>query len=412
MQNTSQIKFQCGDGIFLRKDNGEEYLDAVSGTFNLSLGYNHPYISENLKKQIDQVIHMSSTFTGPYGDECLNEILTHAPENINSGWMRDITGSTANECAIRIAQKFTSKSDIISLYLSHHGQTMFTSSISGNSFRRKSFPNSANSHNIRTPAPYCFRCPFKSTYPKCGFLCIEAIDDAIKYSSNDSIAGLIIEPILGNGGNIIPPKGYFERLRKLCDEHNIILIADEVQTGVGRTGYMFASEIFDIKPNIITLAKGLGGIGIPVASVLLESKLNILEKHEHSFTSGGNMLALVAAKSTIEVVSSPGFLEEVRYNGQLLGNLLSDLRIKHKTIGDVRGIGLMWGLEIVDDDGNPDVEKTNHIIEHAYFKENLILRGSRYGFGNVIKVRPALITKPEEIIEIVKRLSNVFDDIK
>lgn len=341
MLKTKDEKFLYGRGIYLLRDDGKEFLGAVSGTFNLSLGYNHPYIIEKVKKQINKVIHMSSIFTKTFADEFLNEILRHAPENIDSGLMRDVTGSTANECAIKIAQKYTNSGDVISLYLSHHGQTVFTTAISGNSFRRKSFPNGSNCHNIKIASPYCYRCPFKATYPECGFLCIEAINDIIEYSSNGSIACLIIEPVLGNGGNIIPPPGYFERLRKLCNEHNIILIADEVQTGIGRTGYMFASEAFNIQPNIITLAKGLGGIGIPVAAVLFESRLNILENYEHSFTSGGNMLALVAAKSTIEIVSSSNFLDEVKHKGLLLGSLLHELQQKHKCIGDVRGIGLM-----------------------------------------------------------------------
>lgn len=403
--------FKYGKGIKLITEEGDEYLDAASGTFNLALGYNHPYVVDKIKQQVDELTHMSSSFTEPYVTEVLDKLIDLAPDGIDSGWMRDITGSTANECAVKIAQKATGATDVISLFFSHHGQTQFATGISGNAFRRRKFTNSNVGNGIHIPAPYCYRCHYKAKYPDCGFLCVEAINDHIEYASSGSVAAMIIEPILGNGGNIIPPEGYFQRLRKLCDEHNMVLIADEVQTGIGRTGYMFASELFDIKPNIITLAKGLGGIGVPVAAVLMESDLQVLEKHEHSFTSGSNMLSLTAANSTLDVVSDPVLLADVRRKGVILGDMLNRLSQKYKCIGDVRGIGLMWGIEIVDKNGEPDSKKTNAIIDLAFKNHKLILRGSRYGFGNVVKVRPALIVSDDEMAEIVEKLDQVLASV-
>ncbi|MGN9170479.1 MULTISPECIES: aspartate aminotransferase family protein [Paenibacillus] len=401
-------RFRYGKGITLIDDSGKEYLDGVSGTFNLSLGYNHPHVVSKVQEQVANLAHMSSSFTEPYVEEVLDHLIQYAPNGIDAGWMRDITGSTANECAVKLAQKYTGATDIISLHLSHHGQTQFATGISGNAFRRKNFPNSTAAYSLHVPAPYCYRCPFNSSPDKCGHHCIEAISDAIEYASSGSVACMIIEPILGNGGNIIPPAGYFKRLRQLCDEHGMILIADEVQTGIGRTGYMFASELFDIQPDIITLAKGLGGIGVPVAAVLMQSRLDVLEKHEHSFTSGSNLISVTAAKSTLEVVSEPGFLEAVRSKGNLLGSLLTEIADKHDCIGEARGVGLMWGLEIVDEDDGPDAVKSNGIIDRAFEEQQLILRGSRYGYGNVVKVRPSLTATEDEIVEIVKRLDTVL----
>ncbi|WP_405152925.1 aspartate aminotransferase family protein [Paenibacillus sp. FSL K6-0108] len=411
MQTLTKNRFRIGQGIKLIDDAGVEYLDGVSGTFNLSLGYNHPHVVSKIQEQVGNLTHMSSSFTEPYVDEVLDHLIEYAPNDINAGWMRDITGSTANECATKIAQKYTQSTDIISLYLSHHGQTQFATGISGNAFRRKRFPNSAVANSVHVPAPYCYRCPFKSSSGDCGYQCVEAISDAIEYASSGSVACMIIEPILGNGGNIIPPAGYFKRLRKLCDEYNIILIADEVQTGIGRTGYMFASELFDIQPDMITLAKGLGGIGVPVAAVLMQSRLDVLEKHEHSFTSGSNLISVTAAKSTLEVVSEPGFLDDVKRKGEILGGLLQDLAMKYPSIGEARGVGLMWGLEMVGDNNEPDTDKTNAIIDRAFTDEHLILRGSRYGFGNVVKVRPSLTTTEDELVEIVERLDSVLANV-
>lgn len=222
---------------------------------------------------------------------------------------------------------------------------------------------------------------------------------------------MIIEPILGNGGNIIPPDGYFKKVREICDELDITLIADEVQTGIGRTGHMFASEHYDIKPDIITLAKGLGGIGIPAAAILYKKEYAVLEKFEHSYTSGGNLLSLTASQKTMEVVSRPGFLENVQVSGKILGDFLYKLKENYPVIGDVRGIGYMWGLEIVDKDGAPDVDLANKIVDVALSDHKMILRGSRYGFGNVVKVRPALTATQDDIEEIYFRLNKIFSQL-
>lgn len=398
-------RFVEGRGLRLIDEAGTEYLDAVSGTFNLPLGYDHPRVVAATVEQLHRCAHMSSSFSRPYADELLVGLLAEAPPNIDAGWVRDLTGSTANECAVKVAQKSTGQRDVVSLHLSHHGQTVFTTTLSGQSFRRGSFPVLATSPGPKVPAPYCYRCPYGQTYPGCGLLCAEAVHDAVRYESSGSVACMIVEPVLGNGGNIVPPPGYFEALGAICEETGMLLIADEVQTGIGRTGQMFACETLDVPAHLITLAKGLGGIGVPAAAVLMESRLDVLEQFEHSFTSGGNMLALAASKATLEVVGEPGFLEGVRRRGELLGGLLRDLATRHPAIGDVRGVGMMWGLEIVDGDGGPDVEMTRRIIHAAESCHRLVLRGSSYGFGNVVKVRPALIASEDDLVEIVDLLS-------
>lgn len=407
---STNVHFTKGKGIRLYTAQDEEYIDAVSGTFNIALGYSHPELVDALKTQVEDLIHVSSSFTSDLAQSVLDGILDHAPAHINDGWMRDIIGSTANEGAVKIANKYNGKNEVISLSMSHHGQTLFATNISGNAFRRKSFANTLSTNNTIVPAPYCYRCPFSAKgVPDCGFMCTEAIYDYVQYGSSGHVSCIILEPILGNGGNIVPPEGYFQRIKKICEELDLVLIADEVQTGIGRTGYMFASEHYDIQPDIITLAKGLGGIGIPAAAILYRSELNVLEKFEHSYTSGGNLLSLKATQKTMEVVSREGFLENVRNNGKVLGDLLNKLKENYgHIIGDVRGIGYMWGLEIIDKEGAPDVPLTNRIIDTALDEQKMILRGSRYGFGNVVKVRPALTATLDDIEEIYSRLDRLF----
>jgi 4-aminobutyrate aminotransferase len=405
-------QFIRGEGIHLIRDDGAVFVDAASGTFNLPLGYNHPEIVEAVVEQVRRYSHLSSTIRTDRGPNALDELIEQAPSNIQAGWFRDLTGSTANECAVKIAQKSSGKTDILSLFLSHHGQTQFTTAISGNSFRRKQFPDALSPHSIKMPAPYCHRCFFNATPSSCGMMCVEKIGDFLEHASSGSVACMIVEPILGNGGNIVPPPGYFQAISKLCAENDILMIADEVQTGMGRTGHLFASEAFDWKPNIITLAKGLGGIGIPVAAVLYEARLDVLDSHDHSFTSGANPVALAAMTATLKVLRSGEVLADVRRNGVKLGALLGALKEKHRSIGDVRGLGYMWGLEIDKPDGSPDVSRTEAIIKAAAASHNLILRGSRYGFGNVVKVRPPLIATEGDLETIVTRLSRAITDVE
>ena len=396
-----------GKGLWLETNEGNRLLDAVSGTFNLPLGYNHDFVVQAVKDQVERCSHLSSNFAANYSSVLIDRLVSLAPPEIDSGWCRDVTGSTAVEFAVKIAQKRTGATDVISLFRSHHGQTHFTTSISGSAKRRRGFPGAMSGFSVKVPEPYCYRCFYRETYPQCNFLCVDRIREFIRHSSSGSVACLLIEPILGNGGNILPPPGYCNSLRQLCTDEGIVLIADEVQTGVGRAGYMFASEALELDPDVIVLSKGLGGIGLPIAAVLMKAELNVLEKFQHSFTSGANLLGIVAANATLEILSE-SFLEAVRRKGRCLGTLLNELQAEYSVIGDVRGMGMMWGLEIVASDGAPDSELANTIVDIAESNFQLILRSSEYGEGNVVKVRPALIATEEELREIVRRLSQTL----
>jgi 4-aminobutyrate aminotransferase len=400
-----------GRGLRLSGSDGETYLDAVSGTFNLPLGYDHPAVVRSVHAQLDRLAHVSSHFATEAVDSLKRKLLAHAPPGIDAVWLRDITGSTAVEGAIKIAQKFTGKTDVISLFHSHHGQTAYATAISGNAFRRANQPESVSAHSIKVPAPYCHRCFYAAQHPGCGLPCVNRIEDFIEYASSGRVAAVIIEPIQGNGGNIVPPPGYFDALRALCDRHGILLIVDEVQTGIGRTGRMYASETFGIRPDIMVVAKGLGGIGIPVGAILMRSALSVLESHEHSFTSGANLVALAAAEATLDVVSAPGFLDNVRRKSVLLRRCLESIGEDSSLVCDVRGAGFMWGLEIVDRTGAPSAAVTERIIDVALKRHRLILRNSRYGRGNVLKVRPALIATEADLIDIAERLRAAIAEV-
>jgi 4-aminobutyrate aminotransferase-like enzyme len=404
---TKKPNFVDASGIRLITDEGKVYLDGVSGTFNLALGYNHPRVVRAIQSQVAKFSHISSSLKHDHVELLKQKLIEYAPKEITTGWFRDITGSTANECAIKIAQKYTRKTDVISFFMSHHGQTNMMTAFSGNAFRRKNFPEAVSPHSIKIPGPY----HYQYANMKSADNGLSQIDQFIQYASSGNVACIILEPIMGNGGNIMPPPHYFQNISKYCKENNILIIADEVQTGIGRTGHMYASEVLGLEPDLIVLGKGLGGIGIPVAAVLMKNQYDILESFEHSFTSGANMLSIIAAITTLDVIKEEKLLENVQKNEGHLKESLEILQKKYPQICDVRGMGYMWGIEFRDSKGNEDSEIVNKIIDYAFKNHQLILRGSRYGFGNVLKVRPALIANSVDINEIIFKLDQSLEGV-
>ncbi|RCX09080.1 4-aminobutyrate aminotransferase [Anaerobacterium chartisolvens] len=407
--SVEDVVMEKGKGIYLYDSDGKEYIDCAAATFNLILGYSNEEVIESVKAQMDDLIHVTSSYQTKPINDVVEKLVKLSPENLTKVHLKVSGGSVANEGAIKIAMHHTGKRDVISLFRSHLGQTMMMMNLSGNAFRRQPFPSTCCG-GLHVPDPYCYRCFYNQKPETCGMLCVERINDFIEYSSSGQVACIIVEPISGNGGNIVPPPGYFKALEKLCKEKEIILIFDEIQTGLGRTGEMFAADYFDIKPNIMTLAKGLGGTGFQVAAILTEERLGGLDGHHHSFTFGANIMAAAAASKTLDIVSRDGFLQNIRECGDYIMRRLELIKGKHAFIGDVRGVGLMIGIEVVDSDGEPDVALTNKIAKRA-MEFGLILRTSRYGYGNVFKIRPPLNIKKDECEELCDRLEKLLSEI-
>ncbi|MFF8998195.1 aspartate aminotransferase family protein [Streptomyces achromogenes] len=395
-----------GDGIYLYDTEGRAYIDCASGTFNLSLGYSHPEVVKAMREQADLLIHATSAFQTQPVNDLVRKLVDVSPPGLTRVHLKVSGGSTANEGAVKMAQARTGRRDVITLFRSHHGQTLLTTAMSGESFRKTAFPVTVPGV-IHVPDPYCMRCFYRQHPDSCGLLCAERIEDFIDHSSSGGVACLVVEPVSGSGGNIVPPDGYLAALRRICDERGIVLVFDEVQTGIGRTGHMFAADHFGVRPDIITTAKGLGGSGAQVAAILTTEELAGLDGDFHSFTYGGNVLAAAAAAKTLDIVSRPAFLARVRAVGGYLLTRLRDLATRHRCVGDVRGIGLMIGLELVDGAGRPDNALTRHLARRG-MDHGLVLRTSRYGRGNVLKIRPPLILTQAEADLICDRLEDLF----
>lgn len=399
-----------GEGIYLYDSNGSRYIDCAAATFNLSLGYSNEEVIAAATAQMRSLIHSTSSFLTAPVARLTNKLLEVSPPGLEKVHLKVSSGSAANEGAIKMAQFVTGKTDVISLFRSHLGQTIFTMNASGNGFRRRPF-RLANSGILHVPAPYCRRCFYNQKPETCALLCVERINDFIDYASSGEVAAVIVEPVLGNGDNIIPPPGYLQALRTLCDERGITLIFDEVQTGIGRTGQMFAAQTFGVTPDIMTVAKGLGGTGFQVAAILCKPEYAQMDSMHHSFTYGSNVMAAAAATRTLEIISQPAFLANVRTVGSYVVERLKSMQqLYPRVIGDVRGVGLMIGFEIVDDDGMPDLVRLK-VLKETAFKRGLIMRDSRYGRGNVLKIRPPLIISTEQAEDLCNILEQSLVEV-
>ncbi|MFP7327508.1 class-III pyridoxal-phosphate-dependent aminotransferase [Serratia marcescens] len=392
-----------GDGPYLH-DGETTLIDAASGTFNLPFGYTHPRLTNKLKEQIERCAHLSSAYTKPMAENILTRLKPYLPAEINRIWLRDVSGSGAVEGAIRMAQKYTGRSGVISLFASHHGQSLATASISGNAFRLEHFANHIEgSFKIPTPDSVLADAAEAADAESASAKFIAELEDSFCYGSSGKVACMIMEPVLGNGGNIVLPVTFYRQIRKFCTRHDIVLIADEVQTGFGRTGTFFASTGYAnaLQPDIIVFAKGAGGIGIPTGGILMKEKLDVLAAYEHSNTSGANPLSLTALHETIAIIEDEQLLDNVQRHEAYLRNALVDLQKKHSLISRVRGLGYMFGFD------TPSPEIAAQAIDLAASK-GLIIRGSRYGKGNAIKIRPPLVCERRHLDEIIQKLDIAF----
>jgi len=354
------------------------------------VGHRNPEIMKTVKNQLDKFLHLCFHVTPyePYVRLC-EKLATIAPGEFEKKVVLVNSGAEAVENAVKVARYYSKKPIIMTFEYAFHGRTRLTMSLTGSVYPYKHGFGPLDPAIHRTPYAYCYRCSFGLEYPSCNMRCVEYIRDTFGvHLSPDEVAAMIVEPIQGEGGFIVPPKEFLQGLRKICDENGILMIADEVQSGVGRTGKMFAVEHFNVIPDIITMAKSLGG-GLPLAATI--GRADIME-HVHvgglGGTFGGNPLSCVAGLSTIEIVEK--LLDNVKKLGDLLMGRLKEMYDKYEIIGDVRGMGLMVGVELVKDrkTKEPAKEERNRILNECH-KNGLIIIGAG-AYKNVIRFLPPL----------------------
>ena len=398
-----------GEGCYVYTEDGRKVLDFASGVAVNNLGNKNQEVADAIRKQLDTMIHVGHNVVYNESYVRLAEKLVELTGGDTKVYFSN-SGAEANDGAMKLAKYVTKRPAIIAFRNSFHGRTIGSLSITGsNSSYRKYY-------EPLMPAVYwadyadCHHCPFGKEKENCSMECLKQFDSIFaKLNAPECVAAIIVEPIQGEGGYIVPKPEFLKGLRKICDDNGIMLIFDEVQTGIGRTGELYAYQTFGVKPDILTSAKALGG-GVPLSAIIARKEImDQWPAGAHGGTFGGNPLACAAGLKTLEIIERDHLLENCRKQGAYLKERLRKLQEKYPDrIGDVRGAGLMVAMEIITPDGKPDAAYTAEIKEKALGKDLLLLTcGSGH---NVIRFIAPLIVTEKEIDQAVDIIENIFSE--
>jgi len=400
----SQIAVDRARGCTITDADGNEYLDFIAGIAIGSLGHCHPQYVKRLKEQLERVTFGS--FTTDTRARFLELVGSVLPEGITHIQLFS-GGAEAVEAAFRLAKSVTKKFEFVGFWGGYHGKTAGVIGLLGGSYRSHQGPFPPGMH--LSPYANCYRCPWKLEYPSCGLACAEHLRNVIKNDTQNEVAAIIMEPMQGTAGNVIPPDDFVHAVREIADEFGALLIADEILTGFGRTGTMWASEQFDLKPDIMTIGKGIGG-GFPLSGVASShermSAKPFGEPSGSSSSYGGNPLAAAAGLAAVEAILEEDLVANSARVGALMLDALKALQNKYRFIGDVRGRGLMIGVELVADRTTKvPLDKT---ITRALFQEALERGLITMSYSHVIRINPPLIITEDEAMRGVDILDQSF----
>ncbi len=392
-----------GEKSCLYDHQGRRYLDFYAGVSVANAGHCHPEITNRICEQVKTLQHTTTIYLTQPMLDLAEKLAAITPGNLSRAFFCN-SGSEANEGALLLAKLFTGGIGFITLENSLHGRTYMTMSVTGIPMWRTDFDLS---HRVAfAPAPYCYRCSQQLSYPGCDLRCASEIENVINKAHSYKMAAFIAEPVQGNGGIIVPPPDYFKVLKGILDQHGILFICDEIQTGFGRTGTMFAIEQWDVVPSILTVAKALAN-GVPVGAFTTTPKIASSYTKPGASTLGGNPVTAVAALATLDVHHKYNLRENALRLGGYFKERLFELQEKYPIIGDVRGMGLMLGAELVKDNKLPATEETGYILE--YLKDHGILIGKTGAGRNVLTFQPPLIIVKDEIDEVIAALDDALD---
>lgn len=382
-----------GEGSYLYGENGKKYLDFASGVAVCNLGHNHPAITEAAKNQIDNLIHAGHNVVYYESYVELAEKLVELTGNDTMVYFSN-SGAEANEGALKLAKYVTGRPAVISFKGSFHGRTMGAAAVTGSnsSYRKNYEPLVPGTYFLEYPNLY--RTPYEYDGVHCPKQYFEQFDSLFSQLVDPSmVAAIIMEPLQGEGGYIVPHIEFVKYVREICDKYGIMLIFDEVQTGFGRTGKMFCYEHYGIKPDIMTTAKALGA-GFPLSAIIAKKEIMLKwPSGAHGGTFGGNPVSCAAGLASIKVLES-GVLENAAKQGEYFKQKLLELQKNHSCIGDVRGIGLMLATELVKEDGSPDTKLCASVMHKAVDEGLILLKcGS---FSNVLRyIAPCTVNEAE-----------------
>ncbi len=390
---SSQVKlfpvvWEKGSGNVMTDVDGNTYIDFSAGIYCNSTGHCHPRVSEKIKEYADRLINCHD-FTTPVKALFLEKLASILPGNI-TGIQLYCGGSEAVEAALRAVRVIKEgKYELFSFWGDWHGKT--TASMSLSSLGNEAFgPRTAGSH--LAPVPNCYRCPYSQTYPDCSLLCMDILEGTIDSEGTGMRAAVVMEPIQGYSGTVVYQDEVYPRIEKICRERDMLLVIDEILTGMGRTGKWFAVDHYGIVPDVITMGKGVGG-GFPVSAFAVKEEYSwALEEASASTTYGGNPMACAAGLATLEVIEEENILDNVNEVGAYMIKRLELIKKSHPIVGDVRGRGLLHAIDLVKDKGSREAfEEAGRIVYQKAFSKGLAWIPA----GNILRLAPPLIMTEE-----------------
>jgi taurine--2-oxoglutarate transaminase len=405
------LEFDCADGVSFWDRQGRRYLDFLSELFHGNLGHGNRRVIEAIQRQAAQACCVSPQFVTADRVALAEALARRAPGDLSKAFFVN-SGSEANDQAFILARLLTGRPKVLAKYRSYHGTTYGTLSVAGDPRRAAVEPGAPGT--VRFLDPYCYRCDFGKHYPECDLFCLGAVERQLELENPATVAAIVVEPVTGAAGGFPLPDGYLTRLRQLCDRHGILLIADEVITGFGRTGAWFGVDHEGVVPDLMTLAKGLTSGYVPMGVVLVRAPLaRQLETRMLPLgsTYAAHPLACAAALACLEEYEEKGLIPHARRMGELLFERLRSLAEKHPCVGDVRGKGLLACLELVRDPQtraplvppNADSPLPLRLRRRAWDEGlHLLARGS------LLLLAPPLIVQPEHIDEAIMKLDRVL----
>jgi 4-aminobutyrate aminotransferase / (S)-3-amino-2-methylpropionate transaminase / 5-aminovalerate transaminase len=386
---------QDGKDATLTDTGGQVYIDAFAGIAVTNAGHGNRMILDAARAQLDRLLH-TCTYMTPHqpAADLAESLAAIAPGRLVKTFFGS-SGAEANEAALRLARQFTGRNEFIALQGAFHGRTYATLSLSGLCTRKRDGGPWMPGVSF-APAPYSYRSAVPVSEGNATDLFLTMLRDTLRFTTSDNVAAMIVEPIMGEGGIIVPPNGYLPAVKEFLEKHGILLIADEVQTGFGRTGKMFAIEHDGIEPDIMTLGKGIAN-GLPLSAMMTRPEIAAAFKPgDHLSTFGGNPVSCAAALATIEFHHREHLAQQAADKGAAIMDALRERIGSDPHVGEIRGRGLMIGIELVEDtDKTPAPKLARSIVAHCRARHILIGCGGMY--GNVIRIQPPLVITPEQL---------------
>ncbi len=416
----SPLRVVSAKGVRFKTEDGRERLDFSSCFVSHNIGHQDPRVVEAICDQAKQMCSFAPNFSTEPRAVLAKMIAEVTPGDLSRTFF-SLGGTEANETAFKICHQYTGRRKIIGRYRSYHGGTPTSMTLSlGDSRGWAQIPG--GTEWVPVPQPYCYRCMLGQKYPDCDLQCVKYIDEAIELEGgSEKVGGIIFEPVTGANGLIVPPPEYFPRLQEVCRKWDVLMIADEVMTGFGRTGRWFAMDHWGVVPDIMTMAKGLTGAMLPLGGTVVRKHIGDRFKEQffaHGATYAGHALCCAAAVRVIKIYQEDKLIENAEKMGKYLLEKARELKDKHPCIGDVRGLGLFVGLELVKNRKTREpiipiaakIRKgTNPKLEVAKRLGELGMMAMAANPSNVIVMAPALIVKKDEIDEGVAIMDKALE---